>query len=389
MSPSSTSLPSPQAPHKYPRRILLASMGKAPQILTETLYALATARPAFRPTELHVVTTADGAEVLRALLHDGADTPLAALRNAVKLTGMRWDEQGIHVLRDASNALLTDIRSVEDNQRAADDITRLVQTLTSDPQSALHVSIAGGRKTMGYYLGYALSLFGRAQDRLSHVLVSEQFEGHPEFYFPSQPQQQISTRNGEVLDCADAMVTLATIPFVRLADGLPQPLLKGNARFSELVNAAQAALEPVTMKVWPEQARLEVNGHIAMLTGVTMAFLMWFVQRLENGLPPYQPVSDGESGDQQAAKDFLAIFEGLGLGGADDRPIESLRRGMDRGWCQEQVKQLKRRLETQLGIALAARCQVQLVAKKPALYSLPLSPEQIEVIWSERARALF
>ena len=39
---------------------------------------------------------------------------------------------------------------------------------------------------MGYYLGYALSLFGRSQDRLSHVLVSDGYEGHPEFYYPSK-----------------------------------------------------------------------------------------------------------------------------------------------------------------------------------------------------------
>ena len=29
---------------------------------------------------------------------------------------------------------------------------------------------------MGFYLGYALSLYGRTQDRLSHVLVSSPYE---------------------------------------------------------------------------------------------------------------------------------------------------------------------------------------------------------------------
>ena len=43
----------------------------------------------------------------------------------------------------------------------ADAITALVRALTADPGSAVHASIAGGRKTMGFYLGYALSLFGR------------------------------------------------------------------------------------------------------------------------------------------------------------------------------------------------------------------------------------
>lgn len=37
---------------------------------------------------------------------------------------------------------------------------------------------------MGYYLGYALSLYGRAQDRLSHVLVTERYESLRDFFIP-------------------------------------------------------------------------------------------------------------------------------------------------------------------------------------------------------------
>jgi len=33
------------APHDYPKRILLAVSGLSPQVLTETFYALAVARP--------------------------------------------------------------------------------------------------------------------------------------------------------------------------------------------------------------------------------------------------------------------------------------------------------------------------------------------------------
>jgi hypothetical protein len=32
----------PKAPHQYPRRVLLAVCGLSPQIVTETIYALAT-----------------------------------------------------------------------------------------------------------------------------------------------------------------------------------------------------------------------------------------------------------------------------------------------------------------------------------------------------------
>ena len=60
------------------------------------------------------------------------------------------------------------------------------QKFTLDDDTQLMVSIAGGRKTMGYYAGYALTLFGRHQDQLSHVLVSEEFEGNRDFFFPTR-----------------------------------------------------------------------------------------------------------------------------------------------------------------------------------------------------------
>lgn len=77
---------------------------------------------------------------------------------------------------------LDDSRSLDDNQAIADFIIDEVRALTSDENTQLHASIAGGRKTMTFFLGYAMSLFGRTQDRLSHVLVSEPYENLPDFF---------------------------------------------------------------------------------------------------------------------------------------------------------------------------------------------------------------
>lgn len=58
--------PNPASPESYPRRVLLAVTGLSPQIVTETLYALAVqSRPAFVPTEIHLITTAQGREHAR------------------------------------------------------------------------------------------------------------------------------------------------------------------------------------------------------------------------------------------------------------------------------------------------------------------------------------
>ncbi|RXM21658.1 TIGR02584 family CRISPR-associated protein, partial [Citrobacter sp. AAK_AS5] len=87
------------------------------------------------------------------------------------------------------------------------------------------------------------SLFGRAQDRLSHVLVDEGYEGHPQFYYPSPGERVIHPLgpNPRPLDCQRAEVTLAEIPFVRLREGQPQALLAGSARFSDVVAALNRA----------------------------------------------------------------------------------------------------------------------------------------------------
>lgn len=54
---------------KYSRRILLCVSSLSPQIITETVYALAVVgEPRFVPTEIHLLTTADGAEQVRLTL---------------------------------------------------------------------------------------------------------------------------------------------------------------------------------------------------------------------------------------------------------------------------------------------------------------------------------
>ena len=61
-------VPDPTLPQLYARRVLVCLSGLTPQVVTETLYALLTAPQPFVPTELHLVTTAEGAHRARDLL---------------------------------------------------------------------------------------------------------------------------------------------------------------------------------------------------------------------------------------------------------------------------------------------------------------------------------
>ena len=168
-------------------KILLAVTGLSPQIVTETLYALAVGQDTpWVPDEIHLITSCEGAERARLSLLDPVAGQFHALcRDYPSLATASFPPGNIHLIRDGAGQPLSDIRTPEDNALAADTIHAVVRSLTEDPDTELHVSIAGGRKTMGFFLGYALSLFGRPQDRLSHVLVSEPFENSWAFFYPT------------------------------------------------------------------------------------------------------------------------------------------------------------------------------------------------------------
>lgn len=77
------------APHTTIReRYCSPSSAFPPQILTETVYALAvTARPAFIPDEVHVITTAEGAEYVRHTLLDSGMGRFSELLHDFGLAG--------------------------------------------------------------------------------------------------------------------------------------------------------------------------------------------------------------------------------------------------------------------------------------------------------------
>lgn len=265
----------------FPRRILLAVTGLSPQIVTETVHALAVAQhPAWIPTEIRLVTTARGAENARLNLLSERPGWFRRLVADYGLPEIAFPPENIHVIQRDGQPL-EDIRDDEDNRLAADFVAETVRALTADADSAIHASIAGGRKTMGFYLGYAMSLFGRPQDRLSHVLVSAPFESHRDFFYPTPYEHIIhpTDKAQDVQDCRNARIWLGDIPFVRLREGLPKQLLEGRARFSEAVAEAQKALPPLSLRLDPATRTVMAGGEAVQLKPAEFAFYWMLAER--------------------------------------------------------------------------------------------------------------
>jgi len=265
---------------EYSRRVLLAATGLSPQIVTETLYALAV-ESAWIPTEIQIITTRRGAEGAQSALLSHDPGWFHRLREEYRLPKIKFGIENIHVITGQDETPLDDIVDDAANGAVADFITEKVRAITADPGASLHVSIAGGRKTMGFYIGYALSLFGRLQDRLSHVLVSPPFESLPEFFYPAPRTRIIRDRNGQALDAKDARVYLGNIPFVRLRDRLPKRLLDGGARFSEAVAEAQKALPPLSLRLEPVTQTVIAGGEAFVLAPMHFALYWMMAERCQ------------------------------------------------------------------------------------------------------------
>lgn len=370
------SMSEPRQPHDYPRRILLCVTGLSPQIVTETLYALAIEhQPAFVPTEVHLLTTSEGAKLAQAsLLHPDGGQFLTLFAEWPQLARPTMDTETIHVIAGPDGQPLTDIRTPAENTAAADAIASVVRDLTRDPESAVHVSIAGGRKTMGFYLGYALSLYARPQDRLSHVLVSAPFESHPEFFYPPRQPRRLATRDGHHIDTADARVTLAEIPFVRLRHGLPEALLQGKARFSEAVSAIQQSLAPPHLLIDLGKRRVVCGNTTVAMKPQLLAWLAWWAILVQEGRP--------ETAWRDAdANLFLAIYRAVvGIDAVDYEKIATLLgNGMEKEFFQTKNAKLERVLKDALGLAAAPYLLVATGKRPHTRRGLTLPPESIHI----------
>lgn len=311
-----------QAKSAYPRRILLCVTGLTPQVVTETLYALAHRTPTFVPTEVHIITTTTGASRVLELL-DPRRSQLAKLCKQYKLPLPLCDESTIHVIKQ-SGIDLADMRSAEENDAAADSVLDVVRQLTADEQCQIHFSIAGGRKTMGFYLGYCASLLGRAQDEMSHVLVNAPFENLPAFFFPPRPPEVLYDTRKEPgdptnlpHDTADSHIDLAPVAFWRLRGELPPALLQAGRSFSEtvrLLNALQGS-PSLTLRIFPDTMKNGKVPYQVLVAGVIDVklsqhnfALLWMFAKLAKSPPESKMTIEGNDWRPTFKRIFLPIY---------------------------------------------------------------------------------
>ncbi|MEM9758077.1 MAG: CRISPR-associated ring nuclease Csm6 [Pseudomonadota bacterium] len=181
------------------RYCLVAALGLAPAVLTETVWSL-WADAGVVPSEVHVLTTRVGwTQVCKELLGHAvpaADDALALPDHP----GTPWaqlcrDVLGLgeavplvpHLTRDERGQALDDLRSEADDLAFGAVCYALVRARTASRATPPVVgSIAGGRKTMSAHLTTAFALWARPQDRLVHVLIDPPTYERQAVYWPTE-----------------------------------------------------------------------------------------------------------------------------------------------------------------------------------------------------------
>lgn len=369
----------------YPRRVLLCTSGVTPQIVTETLFAMTHGKDSniHIPTEVHLLTTVEGAERANLHLLTGPRAQFYKLCDEYQLPNIEFSSENIHVIHSSEGKPLSDIRTPDDNQAVADFILHTVKTICSDPRTQLHVSIAGGRKTMGYYLGLALSLFGREQDQLSHVLVDREFESHPDFFFPTIDDHIITNKDGRPLNTKNANVTLASIPFLRLGDDIPRHALVNHSTFNDIINTYHASRLVPALCINFSKRVITAGGFELNLSDRDWITYAWFATRAQLQKPSIPIPSEFEPNVAYAIE-YLAIQKRL-LGelatGNAERTEEALTKGMEAGFFESRKSYLNTELKKQLGQKLASIYQVASHGPRGrSTFGLSLTSEQITIL---------
>lgn len=343
---------------KYARKrnLLLCVAGGTPAIITETLWALSE-KHNVRVDEIRVITTKEGRDKLLTGKIGSRGAPDESLldsergqfyrfqKDYPKNAEIKFDPNSLYILtnkdtgvpspRDSEDERLQDILNDEDNRKAANQICEIVRELAADEGICIHASIAGGRKTMGLYLMAAMQLFGRNDDRISHVLVSKEAEfGAPKFFYKPphaepilDPRGQPKTRaDGTALTTEDIQIHLADIPFVRLS-GIGSTILRERVEsYESVVDQAQENLERFNLNYSLASDEVRIGTRAVRLTPSDHLVYVMFgcLRKLNRGQDGFVrvdeiPLEDFDAvcrliskarGNERGYRDFFILREG-------------------------------------------------------------------------------
>ena len=242
--------------------VLVVGMGTSPAVMTETVWSLAHQSEPVVPDEVVVITTKSGKDALRTAIMSGAPSVWNRLKTALVKEKIAIDgklvfgDTSIRVIPDADGNEASDLRTGADNLRAADFMLGELRKYTADSATTVLCSIAGGRKTMSALLFSCMSLLGREDDKVFHVLIPPEYECgmNPPFFFPEKGKKhELLSREqstGKHVASTKIGIELFEVPFVRMRGWYQDKFKTIPPSYRTLISKVQTVAPPAV--VYPE-----------------------------------------------------------------------------------------------------------------------------------------
>lgn len=222
------------------KKVFIASMGHAPQVVTETLWALlnphklkdetSRRRKKFVPQTVHLLTT----KSFNNRMFKTYEESETSISNKIFALFDQYNQKRPHlkIEKIKSNGVeISDIRDLYQNEAYGDRVSEIVREYKAGGNCQIHMSLAGGRKTMSSYDQVAMMYYGSREDEISHVLVDPQdLERCPDFWWPDQEMKLVresfpgknAPKEGLPTDSHVARLDLIFVPFPHLGFRMPE-----------------------------------------------------------------------------------------------------------------------------------------------------------------------
>lgn len=304
--------------------ILIAVLGRTPQVLTETLYGLCVVRN-LPIEEVWTITTREGyQEAVEKLLPHPQGKFYQLQQDYPAACGqLRFSAQQIIVAHDGLLPI-ADIRTRQHSESFLETIIQLLWEKSALADVALHCSLAGGRKTMSTYLALALQLLGRPQDRLYHVLIDPpELESHSKFYYPPPRPTLLALADGRTVEASQTRIDLVDIPFIRLRERIQIDRLKSPGGYRQILEWVQRDLDhaPLLPDLVLEQEKctLRIGDSEIHLQPQRFCLYWYFADRSRarppslapDNYPAYFEPSHGELASAELRDGLLRRFDGI------------------------------------------------------------------------------
>ena len=303
---------------QHKRIILVSAMGTSPAVLTNTVWGLAHQKPSIVPDEIVVFITKRGKELLSQKLFDeGVWNAMRSnlKREKIEVEGkLVFGATSIRAIPDAEGNEIEDLRTGEDNLRAADFMLSQLRQYTEDSGTQLHVSIAGGRKTMSALLFSCMTLLGRECDKVYHVLLPQDLEqgATPEFFYPEPGKTFVSKGTAKKLKAKEISTELFEVPFVRMRGWYQEKFNAIPPSYRALVARVQEVAPPavvypeIEIDAWNGWATL--NGQQVPMSRPCFAMLLLLASGVETK-EHHRRLLEAHRASNTAACDWLAAFQ--------------------------------------------------------------------------------